>query len=240
VCSDVPPPLAQRLKGRVALHPLTSQASVAIDLVVVVEYLELQGLKLYRDHSYVSTQLSERASPRRRPKRYPIPRWFLVVGSAVAVGVCSIPGRRTAAGAWARLVGAEVHVVGDAVAVPVSNPGVRTAAGPGAGLVGAGIVPIANPVTVPVGAAAGLGAWLIGTVVIPVANSIAVPIGAASVRGHAWLVGALILRIGDAVAVQVPWRWTAIMLGQARFIGAGVFGVAYPVFIGVGATIGQR
>ena len=30
------------------------------------------------------------------------------------------------------------------------------------------------------------------------------------------------------------------MLGQARLIGAGVFGVAYPVSIGVGATSDQR
>jgi hypothetical protein len=231
VRGDVPSPLAQRLKGFVAFHPLTSQAGVAINLVVVVEYLELQGLKLYREHSCVSTQVSERASPRRWPKGYR--PWLLFFGAR----------RRRAASVFGqtRVVRAEVGVIGDAVAIPVSAAGVGRAAGlRPARLVGAEVVRIRDAVAVPVGAAVRLGAWLVGTVVIHIANPVAVPIGAASLLGQAWLLRAGVLGVGDAVAVQVPWCWTAIMLGQSRFIGAGVVGIAYPVFIGVGATIGQR
>ena len=54
------------------------------------------------------------------------------------------------------------------------------------------------------------------------------------------ILGALVLLIGDAIAVKVPRRGTAVMPGQAWFIGAGIFGIGHPISIGVRTTFCQR
>jgi len=70
----------------------------------------------------------------------------------------------------ARFVRAQVYVVGDAVAVPISSAGVRGATGVRrARLFGPEVVGVRHAVAVPVGASAWLGARLIETVVIHVA-----------------------------------------------------------------------
>jgi len=169
-------------------------------------------------------------------------RGLFIIGEAVIIAVCCHPRRRTAPmGRLPCLVGAEVRVVGDAVAIPVTSPGARTATGRGAGLVRAGVIPIADAVAVPVGTASVFGqAWLIRTLVIPIVDAVAVAVGAAAVLGQARPLGAGVLRIGNAVAVHVSWHRAAIVHGQAGFIGTGVVAVPHPIPISVRATVCRR
>jgi hypothetical protein len=200
-----------------------------VEFLIVVVYLELQGLKLYGVHyDDVFTQVWYHISKVNWTHRALLHLFISRRRCSAVLGP-------------ARVVGGEVCVVGDAVAVPISSPGVRTAAGRGAGDVGAGIIPIANTVAVLVGAASvPRQAWLTRTGVIPIANPIAIAVGATGVLSGARLPRALVLGIGGVVAVRVPRCRTAILFGQARFVGAGVFAVAHAIGIGVGATFDPR
>jgi len=116
----------------------------------------------------------------------------------------------------ARFVRAEVYVVGDAVAVPISSAGVRGATGVRrARLFGPEVVGVRHAVAVPVGASAWLGARLIETVVIHVANPVAISVD----------------------CIREPRA--AIVLKRARLGGAIVFAVAHSIAIGVGTTLGD-
>ena len=79
--------------------------------------------------------------------------WTLqVIRDAIVVGVFSASRRRTTCMLReARFIGAEVHVVGDGIPVPISSPGVRTAVflrQPG--LVGAEVIGVSDAISVPV------------------------------------------------------------------------------------------
>jgi hypothetical protein len=159
---DVPVPrLVPYVEGAVPILVPVSQAGVAVDLVVVIEYLELQSLELYRPYRPPIAHAGKNAPPFRL--------LFQI--------------QRTAAGAGAEVVGAVIYVVGDAVAVPISSAGVRGAASARpARLFGPEVVRVRDAVAVTVRAAVVLRqARLTRTVVVHIANAVAIAVGAASV-----------------------------------------------------------
>ena len=134
---DVPVPLLiSYLEGAVPIHVLASQAGVAVDLVVVVEYLELQGLELYPDEIY------------------PLPTAH--VTKNVPLVRLRVPSRRTTV-FLPRILWTVIYVVGEAIAIAIWRIAVRAAMVRLPGFVGAQVVTVGDAIAVPVGAAVELG-----------------------------------------------------------------------------------
>jgi hypothetical protein len=254
------PLLVSYFKGAVAIHVRPSQAGVAVDLVVVFQYLEFQGLEFYQDEIYSL------------PTAY-------VTKNTTFVRLRALSWRTAAVRGHTRFVRAQVDVIGDAIAIPIPSACVRGAAAVWrASLFGSQVLGVRDAVAVPVGAAAWLGSWLIETVIISVVHSVsigiyfirgqraaiilkrarldgaivfavarpvAIRVGAPLSYRRASLVGACIFSVEDAVPIPIitcAFR-TAIAPGGsgcAGFFGAGICAIGDGIPVGVGAAFGHR
>jgi hypothetical protein len=216
---DVPVPrLVPYVEGAVPILVPVSQAGVAVDLVVVIEYLELQSLELYR------------------PYRPPIAH----VTKNVPLVRLRVSRRRTTV-FFPKVLRAVIYVVGEAIAIAIWRITVRAAMVRISGFIGAHVIRVSHAIAVPVGAAVELQqARLKGATVVYVANPVAITVGAATVLQQAKVHGAVVLLIRDAIAVPVPRRGTAIMPRQAGFIRTGIYGIGHAISIPVGATFCHR
>jgi hypothetical protein len=113
---DIPKTILQGFKRTNPLFWLITQASVAVDFIIVSENLELQSLKLYSVYD---------ARLRNIKRSF---RAFFIIRDAITIIITFIPGDRAAAILWQPwVIIAQVRIIRDTIAICIASTSIGAA-----------------------------------------------------------------------------------------------------------------